>query len=255
MAERQAIPTNTPGWFDLGTSDPEASRTYYSQLFGWTADVIPDPQAGGYGFFNLDGKMVGGVGPLQDASQPTAWTTYIMVSDTAATVAKARESGGTVYVEPVDVMGQGIMAVLADPTGAAFGIWQPAEHQGVQVQGAPGSAGWSELHSSDVGATKPFYQGLFGWEAEDTDMGGWAYTEFKVGDRSIAGATGPPPGQEAGPAYWLLYFAVEDVDASTERATQLGGSALAPAMDFPGGRFSVVRDPQGAAFGLLRMTS
>ena len=254
MADRITIEKNTPGWFDLSTADPEGSRTFYSKLFGWTADVIPDPQAGGYGFFNLDGKMVGGVGPVQSKDQPTAWASYIHVSDAAGAVAKARQAGGNVLVEPMDVMGQGKMAIIADPSDAVIGVWQPAEHQGVQVKDVPGSVSWIELHSSDVNKAKAFYGSVFGWGTHDSDMGGTAYTEFKIGDASIAGGTPLRPGEENVPSHWLVYFAVADVDATTKQAQELGGSALVPAMDFPGGRFSVIRDPQGAVFGLLRMT-
>lgn len=254
MADAITIAVHTPGWFDLSTTDAEAARSFYSQVFGWTADVIPDPNAGGYGFFNLDGKMVGGVGPVQNPQQPSMWSAYILVRDTADAVAKAREAGGSVMVEPMDVMGQGTMAFVGDPSGAAIGLWQPAQHQGVEVKGIPGSAAWTELHSRDIDGVKSFYRSVFGWEARDADMGGMPYTEFKLDDTSVAGGTGPTPGEEGVPSYWLVYFAVEDVDASTSRATELGGTALMPAMDFPGGRFSVIRDPQGAVFGLLRMT-
>lgn len=255
MAEAVTIETNTPGWFDLGTSEPEASHGFYSKLFGWTADVIPDPQAGGYGFFNLDGKMIGGVGPLQDEQQPSCWNTYILVRDAAAVAAEASAAGGTVLAGPMDVMGQGTMAMITDPSGAVIGLWQPAEHQGVQVKNAPGSASWSELHSRDIDGAKPFYKRLFGWETRDAEMGGgMTYTEFKADDTSVAGGTPLGPGEDNGPSYWLVYFGVEDVDQSTARATELGGTTLVPAMDFPGGRFSVVRDPQGAVFGLLRMS-
>ena len=253
MADATIVETNTAVWFDLSTSDPEAARTFYSQLFGWTADVIPDPQAGGYGFFNLGGKMVGGVGPRQTEEQPTAWNAYILVDDVADAAARARPAGGSVLAEPMDVMDQGRMAFVADPSGAAIGLWQPAQHQGVQVKDAPGSAAWIELHSRDVGAAKPFYRSVFGWEPHDSDMEGMAYTEFKVGETSVAGATPLRPGEEGFPSYWLVYFGVDDVDATTSRAAELGGAVLVPAMDFPGGRFSVIRDPQGGVIGLLRM--
>jgi predicted enzyme related to lactoylglutathione lyase len=245
---------NTPIWFDLSSTDADGSRSFYSKLFGWTADVIPDPQAGGYGFFNLDGKMVGGVGPVQNPGQPTSWSSYICVRDAATAAEKARQAGGTVMVEPMDVMGQGTLAFVSDPSGAAIGLWQPAEHQGAEVRGVPGSAAWTELHSNDINGVKGFYRSLFGWDTHDTDMGGMKYTEFKIGDASVAGGTALGPGEEHAPSHWLIYFAVADVDESSANATDLGGSAIVPPMDFPGGRFSVIRDPQGAMFGLLRMS-
>ncbi|HYA01183.1 MAG TPA: VOC family protein [Candidatus Binatia bacterium] len=253
MAETPVIETNTPGWFDLSTSDPEAARAFYANLFGWTADLVPDPRAGGYGFFNLEGKMVGGVGPLQSQRKPTAWNAYIIVADAAATVSKAKAAGGTVLVEPIDVMGRGTMAFLEDPAGAAIGIWQPALHQGVQVKDVPGSVTWIELHTRDLEAVRAFYGSVFGWGHRDTEMGGMVYTEFTLGGASLAGATPLRPGEDVYPSYWLIYFGVADVDAGTARAEEHGGPALVPPTDFSGGRFSVIRDPQGGIIGLLRL--
>jgi len=253
--ERIAIPTHTTAWFDLSTSDPAAGRAFYSKLFGWTADVIPDPQAGGYGFFNLDGKMVAGVGPIQNPQLPPSWNAYIKVDDAVATVAKVRDAGGSVLVEPMDVMGQTTIAWVADPSGAAIGLSQPAQHQGVEVKDVPNSASWIELHTHDIEKAKPFYGAVFGWESRDADMGGMMYTEFKLGDASVAGGTAMRPGEENVPSHWFVYFAADGVDAAAKRSTELGGTELVAPTDFPGGRFSVVRDPQGATFGLLRLNS
>lgn len=254
MATETDLTRNTPGWYDLGTPDVDGARAFYSGLFGWTGDAVPDPEAGGYGFFNLAGRMVGGIGPLQDPSQPIAWSVYMLVESAAGAVSRSREAGGTVLIEPMEVMGQGTMAFVADPSGAAIGLWQPAAHRGVEVRDEPGSAAWTELHSNDVTAVGPFYQAVFGWEPNASQIEGMDYTEFKVGDRSVAGGTALRPGEEGVPSHWLVYFAAADVDASTARAAELGGTVLAQPMDFPGGRFSVIRDPQGAVFGLLRMS-
>jgi predicted enzyme related to lactoylglutathione lyase len=251
MTHAATVELNTPGWFDLATSDPEAARAFYTQLFGWTAEVVPDPQAGGYGFFRLGGRMVGGVGPLMNQSQPTSWSAYVLVADAAEAISRARASGGSALVEPMDVMGQGTMAFIADPSGAVMGLWQPALHRGVEVRDVPGSAAWTELHTRDLAAVGAFYSSVFGWEARDASTGGMPYTEWKRGDASVAGATPLQPGEESSPSYWLVYFAVADVDAASARAAELGGTVLLPATDFPGGRFSVVRDPQGAIFGML----
>lgn len=252
MTQTQTIATGSPVWFDLSTPDPEGSRKFYSQLFGWTADVLPD--AGGYGFFNLGGKMVGGVGPQQNPQQPPSWNTYILTDDAQATATKARDAGGSVLLEPMNVMDQGTMTFIADPSGAAIGGWQPAQHQGVQVKDVPNSPSWVELHSHDIQAAKPFYTTVFGWDTRDSDMGdGMMYTEFKLGDTSVAGGTAMRPGEEGLPSHWFLYFATDNVDTTTPQAEGLGATALLQPTDFPGGRFSVLRDPQGAVFGLLTL--
>ncbi len=255
MADTATLAINAPGWADLSSSDPEASRAFYTQLFGWTAEVVPDPQAGGYGMFKLDGKDTAGVGPLQDQQTPSHWLPYILVNDAAATTEKARQAGATIIVEPMDVMGAGTMVILTDPSGAFIGLWQPGEHRGFGVQNVPGSFAWIELNSRDFPAARSFYTQVFGWSTKEGDMGeGMTYTEFQLDGTSIAGGMPTPPMVPAEiPSHWLVYFGVEDVDARTGRAGELGASELMAPSDFPGGRFSIVQDPQGAAFGLLNL--
>src|ERR1700694_3913252 len=143
MAETAPAATNTPFWIDLSSADPEASRRHYTKLSGWTADVIAAPVAGGYGIFKLAGKEVAGVGPLQNPSQPTTWTMYVVVEDADATAQKARAAGGAVLAEPFDVPDAGRMAIIADPAGAVTGIWQAGSHAGGGAgQEVPGSVGW-----------------------------------------------------------------------------------------------------------------
>ena len=82
MPERTSYEPGTPSWVDLGTSDPDASRAFYGELFGWTADEPgPVEETGGYAMFRKDGKLVAGVGPLQDDSQPVVWSTYVSTDD------------------------------------------------------------------------------------------------------------------------------------------------------------------------------
>ena len=127
---------------------------------------------------------------------------------------------------------------------------------GSQISGVAGSYGWAELNARGVDKALLFYKKLFGWETKTTDMGADAppYTEFRLGGDSIAGAweMNPMVPTEV-PSYWMVYFNVADVDKSHQVATGLGAEEMMPPQDFPGGRFSIVRDPQGAVFGLLKM--
>jgi uncharacterized protein len=242
-----------PMWVDLGTSDLEAAKRFYGGLFGWEW-VSAGPDAGGYGFFNLGGKMVAGAGPLMSDQQPVAWSTYIDSTNVDDTVAKARDAGGTVIVEPMDVMGAGRMAFVIDPTGAAIGIWQPMAHGGAELANEPGSFTWNELATRDIEAAKKFYKAVFGWDGTTTPFGETTYTEWKIGDRTIGGmremGAGDPPSM---PPHWLVYFAVADADASAGKVSASGGQVLVPPMTIDPGRFSVVADPQGAPFAIIAL--
>ena len=256
MAEAKTITMNKPGWVDLSSSDAAGAREFYSKLFGWKADVITDPAAGGYAMFKLDGKEVAGVGPVQSPQQPSAWTMYVLVPDADAAATKAKASGGTVIAEPFDVLKAGRMALLADPSGAIFGVWQPKEHAGWEVDGVPGSVCWVELDSRNIDAARRFYTDVFGWMAKDSSVpGAPAYTEFQLdGGTSFAGGMAMPEMVPAAtPSFWMTYFAVTDADGVAARAKELGGSATTEPQDIPEvGRFAVIQDPQGAHFGILQ---
>jgi predicted enzyme related to lactoylglutathione lyase len=254
MAEARATVANRPAWVDLSSGDAAASREFYSNLFGWTVEVAPDPQFGGYGIAKVDGKDVAGIGPKMQAEAPTAWNVYIGTTDAEELAGKVTAAGGTVVAPPFDVGDQGRMAVFQDPTGAFISAWQSRAMGGFETQGA-GTFGWAELSARGIDRAIAFYQAVFGWTARTTDMGGGqAYTEFQLDGQSVAGGMEMPPTVPAEvPSYWTTYFGVEDVDRSFERATQLGAREMVAPQDFPGGRFAILADPQGAVFGLLRM--
>lgn len=255
MAEAKTIAMNKPGWADLSSSDAAGARDFYSKLFGWQADVVEDPAAGGYGMFKLEGKEVAGVGPVMNPGQPSAWMMYILVSDADAAAAKAKAAGGAVHAEPFDVLQAGRMAVVADPSGAFFGLWQPKEHTGWEVDGVPGAVCWLELNSRNIDAAKGFYQDVFGWDPKLSEMpGNTTYTEFQLNGQSFAGGSPMPEMVPAEmPSFWQTYFAVTDADGVASRAKQLGGTVIVEPQDIPGvGRFAVLHDPQGAYFGILQ---
>ncbi|HSS11133.1 MAG TPA: VOC family protein [Acidimicrobiales bacterium] len=253
MPERSEYAPGTPAWVDLGTSDLEAAKTFYSGLFGWGLQDM-GPEAGGYTMATVRGKQVAGLGPLMAEGQPTAWTTYVYIEDADATAKEIEAAGGTVFAPPFDVMTAGRMGVFADPTGAVFAIWQPRDHKGAQLVGEAGALCWNELHTRDPDRAKQFYHDVFGWTGQTSEMDGMTYTEWKLGDETVGGMM--PMGDQFPaevPPHWLAYFAVDDCDATVAKAGQLGGSVLSPAMDIPQGRFAVVADPQGAAFGVIKL--
>jgi predicted enzyme related to lactoylglutathione lyase len=253
MAEMRDYPPGTPSWVDLATTDLEGAKAFYGALFGWEFEDM-GPEAGGYTMCALRGQQVAGLGPTMGEGIPPAWSTYVSVED-ADTTAKAVESaGGSALAPPFDVFDSGRMAVFADPTGAAISVWQPKEHHGAGLVNEPGAFCWNELHTRDVEGAKKFYQTVFNWEGVTHDMGGMAYTELKLDEKSIAGmmAMGDEYPPEV-PAHWLVYIDVEDTDATVAKATSLGGAVVSPPMDSPAGPFAVLRDPAGAVFAVIKV--
>lgn len=257
MAEAKTAVAHKPIWLDLSSSDAAGSRDFYSKLFGWKVEVNPDPQYGGYALAKIGGKDVAGIGPKMSPEAPTAWLVYIASADAADTAKKAKAAGGNILAEPMQVGPQGTMAVIQDPSGAAIGVWQPGLMAGSPVIGQANAYGWAELNARGFAKAEPFYKKVFGWGDKKSDMGeGMEYTEFQLGGESIAGGMEMNPMVPAQvPSYWLAYFTVPDVDKEHEKATQLGAKSMLEPQDFPGGRFSILTDPQGAAFGLLVMKS
>ncbi len=252
------IPTYAPGtpiWVDLGSPDLAASSRFYGQLFGWQAEDMGEAM-GHYTMLRQDGKAVAAIGPLMNPNQPTAWTTYVSTPNAEETARKVTEAGGKVLSPPMQVMEEGSMAVFADPTGAAFAVWQPGKMKGAEVFNKPNSVGWNELATRDMKAATAFYTKVFPWTAKTSDMpDGGQYTEWQIDGKSIGGAMTIGKMIPADvPPHWLVYFVVANTDDIVKRAQELGGKVMAPAMDIPQGRFAVLTDPQGAAFAVIKLS-
>ncbi|MFJ3230602.1 VOC family protein [Streptomyces sp. NPDC086787] len=247
-----------PNWIDLGTADIEGATTFYGGLFGWRFRSA-GPDAGGYGFFQLDGRTVAGgmqTGPEQG---PPSWTVYFQSADAQATAKAAEAAHGRVLAQPMDVMGKGHMAILADQAGVSFGIWQPGQTKGVDLAGEPGSLCWVELYTPDEAAAAAFYNRVLGMETSAVPFPGGTYTcvnPAEGGEGAMFGGVVPlafdPAEAEAG-AYWLPYFEVEDTDAVVDRAQGLGGRVRMPPTTMEGvGRMAKLSDPYGARFAVIR---
>jgi hypothetical protein len=203
----------------------------------------------------IGGKDVAGISPTQSPQQPTAWSIYIGADNVDELAEKVKSAGGTVVAPPFDVGDQGRMAVFQDPSGAFISGWQSTRLGGFQTQTA-NTYGWAELNARGIEKAIPFYQKVFGWTAKKNDMpeGSPPYTEFQLNGESIAGAMEMNPMVPAEvPSYWMVYFNVDDVDRSFKQAVDAGAREMLAPDDFPGGRYAILQDPQGAAFGLLKI--
>jgi predicted enzyme related to lactoylglutathione lyase len=273
MLKREGYLPGVPCWIDTSQPDPEAAVAFYSGLFGWDfEDVMPAGSPGKYFIARLQGGDVAAVASQPQGAPPAAaWNTYIWVDSAEETAAKVVDHGGSVVVDPFDVMDAGRMAVFTDPEGAAFCVWEAGRHRGAQIVNEPGSLNFNGLSTRDAEGAKSFYGSLFGWQS--LGLGGGAemwrlpgYGEFleqsDPGLRERMATSGAPEGfedvvaalnpipedQPETTAHWGVTFAVDDADATAAKAYELGGRVLVPPCDAPWVRMTVIADPQGATF-------
>ncbi len=273
MPERDRYIPGVPCWVDTNQPDPEAAVDFYSGVFGWEfEDVMPPGSDAKYFLGRLRGREVAAVGS-NPASTPAAatWDTYIRVESADETASKVRAAGGDVVREPFDVPGAGRSAIVADPEGAAFCVWQAGQFKGARVVNEPGSLNFNDLNTRDVEGAKSFYGAVFGWETMESGGGFGMWTLPGYGDhlergdpdlrKRLADFGGPvgfedvvaslvpiPDDQPDMPAHWGVTFAVDDADATAKKATELGGTVVVPPFDAPWVRMTVLTDPQGATF-------
>jgi predicted enzyme related to lactoylglutathione lyase len=254
MPEVNGHEYGAPCWVDIGTPDVQAAGAFYSALLGWEVEYGPE-EMGHYSMARLGGRDVGA---LADQQVPgvVVWTTYIATDDVDAAVGRARDAGGAVVMEPMDVMTFGRMAIVADPGGAVVALWQAGEHKGAGVWGEPGSVCWNELTTRAVDESLAFLKAVFGLEGHKIDFGGTDYYDLRVPSGRTVGGLMPMVGDMWPPElpnHWMVYFAVDDPDAVAARCIELGGQVPVPPTDIPVGRFAVLNDPQGGHFSIVKL--
>ena len=273
MPERDRYIPGVPCWIDTNQPDPEAAAAFYSGLFDWKVeDVMPPGSEVKYFIARIRGGDVAGIGPIPQGTPPAAaWNTYIWVDSADETAAKVTAAGGTVLMEPGDVMEAGRTAVFSDPEGAVFCVWQPKQHRGAAIVNEAGSLNFNNLNTRDAESAKTFYGSVFGWRTLPMGGGAEAWTLPGYGDhlellnpgtRERMVAMGAPAGFEDVvatltplladhsdvPPHWSVTFATDDADATARKASELGGQVVAPPFDAPWVRTTVIADPQGATF-------
>jgi predicted enzyme related to lactoylglutathione lyase len=272
MPERDHYIPGVPCWVDTSQPDPERSLDFYAGLFGWELEnAMPADSPGKYFMARLRGGDVAAVGSAPEGMPAAAmWNTYVAVASADDTAAKVRDAGGSVVAEPFDVMSSGRMAVFTDPEGAAFCVWQAGEHIGARIVNEHGALNFNGLNTRDVDSAKAFYGAVFGWTTLALDAGEmWTLPGY--GDdlerdnpdlRKMIGEMGGPSGfedvvasinpipgdQPDTPPHWSVTFGVDDAHATAAKATELGGTVIAPPIDVPWSRVTILSDPQGATF-------
>lgn len=241
-------------WYELTTSDIDASKAFYADVVGWAARDASASMP--YTLFTAGEDSVGGLIGLPEhadkiGAQPR-WIGYVSVDDVDATAGRIKQLGGAVYVPPTDIPEVSRFSVVADSQMAAFVVvkWQDPGHRQSAAIDKPGHVGWHELLASDSEKAFAFYHEIFGWQKAETHIGPTgAYRLFSAAGQTMGGMFNKP--SMAPVAFWLYYFNVADVDAAAQRARTNGGRILEGPTEIPGGRVARCTDPQGAMFALI----
>lgn len=264
-------------WNELSTTDEKAARNFYGTVLGWQFCDTPMPGGGEGPPYTLavDGTaQLAGIMPMTAeaaAAMAPQWTCYLGCADVDAAVARVPDLGGQVIVPPFDVPDVGRIAVLLDPTRVMVCIMAMAGDDAPKTADpqppdpsafAPGRFVWNELSTPDPAAAKAFYGALLGIGATDMPMppgvppgSPEVYTMLNATDgRPVGGMMAHAgPGTETTRPQWVCYIAVADVDTTVAAAEAQGGAVVVPAADIEGvGRVALLRDPQGAVFGVMR---
>ena len=246
-------------WIELATSNQDAAKSFYTALFGWTVQDVPMGPGGIYSLLQLNGRIAASAYTMlpeeSSTGLPPHWKLYVAVTNADESVRKAGELGAKIIDPPFDIGDRGRTAVIQDPTGAVFFLWQPGKRSGVGVTGEPGSFCWADLTTPDQARAKSFYEGLFGWNViPGRDNSG--YLHVVNGHNYIGGIPPARPGSNRTPPHWLVYFAVADVDKTFQTGKELNARILMPPMEFQGvGRMAILADPQGAVFALFKQAN
>ena len=254
MTNVDKYPTGSFCWLELATTDQTAANKFYGNLFGWSQADMPIGPGEIYTMFKIGDRDAGTAAyTLRNEQQgmPPHWSIYIAVENADAAAKRASELGGKVCVAPFDVFDVGRMAVVQDPTGAAFYLWQ-AKQKPNAVTGVDGTLCWADLSTPDPDQAGKFYSGLFGWELEKSEHDSSGYLHIKNREQYIGGVP-PTKHRQPGPAHWLPYIQVSNCDAIAAKAKQTGATFhLEPTTMEGVGRFAVIADPQGAVFAIFQ---
>jgi predicted enzyme related to lactoylglutathione lyase len=233
-------------WHEQVSPEPKQAQDFYTQLFGWSTEVFKAGEVD-YTMISSRGQNHGGFGKAMEGAPPPHWLSHIRVENLEETIEKAKTAGGKLAAGPFEMSEVGRIAILTDPQGAFFSAYQP-ENEGPVPEGV---FVWDELGTTDVDGAQRFYGEVFGWTTSDMGPEYGGYSIFQRGETRVGGLMTLP--DDSMPAHWQPYVAVDDADRTTAKAKELGGSALMEPMDVPNvGRIAVVRDPQGAVFGIIK---
>jgi predicted enzyme related to lactoylglutathione lyase len=243
MAENRASANGTgytegvPCWVDAQLSDVAAGRRFYGEVFGWDFEEAYDSTV----WARLKGERVAALARKTDGRLPSVWTVYFATPDARALAERIRGAGGQVVVPPVPIgAGLGDAALVTDPEGAVFALWQAGSHPGFGRRHEIGTFAWAQLYARDTEAANAFYGGLF----EDALFGPDAKPDF--GRAAVSEVF-----SEMMPPHFVVHFRVASCEEALGTVNRLGGRVQVPPFETSYGTVAVVTDDQGASFAVL----
>ncbi len=258
MSHIESHPPGSFCWIELGTTDQSAAKSFYQSLFGWAPADMPMGPDAYYTIFRLEGRDAAAAYTLRPEQRsqgvPPNWTLYIAVGSADDAAKRAANLGGAVLMEAFDVPNAGRMAVLQDPTGAVFCVWEGKENKGTGIAHIDGTLCWADLSTPDPQRASKFYSDLFGWQmVTDEKDPERNYLHIKNGEHFIGGVPPASDRKPGTPPHWLPYFNASNCDAVANKAKGLGAKFYLPPTTMENvGRFTVLADPQGAVFALFQ---
>ncbi len=251
----RTIPTGKFVWFEYVSNDDKKAQGFFGELFGWKTKPAPMPQ-GSYTMIALGDDSIGGYTKSPAGAQHAHWLAHLQVANAQDIANKVKALGGKIATEPFKLGDHGTMAIVSDPLGGTFALWQPAkpEDAGGDYKGADGSWIWNELYTEDPDRSVAFYKAIGGFEVETMKMNGGGpgpsrYEILKSDGKGRAGVMKMP----GVPQMWMPYVKVANTDATVAKAKQLGATFRMEAETVPNvGRLAIFIDPQGAPLGILQ---
>ena len=206
ISQHPEILPGQPVWVDLASPDRAASMDFYGGLLGWTFRTDPES---GYIIAFSDDLPVGGLFAA-DQYLPPGWTIHFAVGSAHNTVERVRQLGGQVVLGPVEIAGQGRLAVVLDPAGAAVGFLQPVPSWRFGTKFA-NTFNWAELNTWDGALADQFFHLLFDFEQEQIGDGDtYDYTTWSLHGEQVVGRLRMGPEFPADyPPHWMIYFGVD----------------------------------------------
>lgn len=267
MSERTDYPIGAPCWVETLQPDPQGAARFYGRLFGWHFDEprsMPGGLSGQYLAARIRARLVTAVGQAPGAALTALWSTYIRVQSVEEALCRVADAGGSLMIGPLDAGTDGRLAVVTDPAGVAFGLWQPGQRRGAQLVNEPGTWAMSALHTPDAERAQRFYGAVFGWQLQpvpETPLAFWRLPGYIGGDtqqplpRDVIAVMTQIDETSGVPPHWAVNFRVETVDTTAEHAVALGGQLLLPPTNTPGFRNAVIADPQHGVIAISAPTS
>jgi predicted enzyme related to lactoylglutathione lyase len=240
-------------WYQIMTSDVDGAIAFYSSVVGWRTQMWGE-NGTPYQMWAVGERTIGGMMKMPaDAPHPPHWQGYIGTPDVDATTSRAEALGGKVWLKPTDIPAIGRFSVLADPQGAEFLAFTPQSDAAAPAFNPQvGDVSWHEIATTDVEKSFAFYADLFGWVKKETmDMGPAGIYQMFGTPADTLGGIYLKPKEMPGPASFIFYARVGDLDAALEKVNEHRGHVVMGPHTVPtGDRIAILVDPQGATFAL-----